>query len=743
MKPLIWFVLPMISTSVAAEQTPSPGRALVLPGFHEQGSSMDDTLLTKQEVILWEQDNSDVVFGSYKTKEENLRVKAVGYMYNQKLEMNSSWLENDLRNYADQHNIDFENFFLHFSEDTILAEVDQSHGEQTLLNRKPMVVGYTADENHAGFWLYQQPPWNADVFENHHNGGALYIYHAEQFDLLTLNFSQFSKGGSFTIEYPSAIDQRGQVSSWSVISVKKDKTEGMTRDYTATWDIPTDWARATTHDGTGASYGGGQYFGSEFIRDGGRLYVVRIRWHSDDNELRPLLNEVKLKNVFPTVKLADAPQTTPEGETIQRWRKIRGFDSSADLNNDNYLSWNEFKNRNNKKATARFRWESRVIPFGKMWNQRSSWAITNLANPEYLQAMQAYYHQDWEQHGLAGAYNDDTNKLIGANQFSIYSGGQITELGTKVGSDEAERYYQELFSSFLQSLSSSISDALVSVNIGTANLYGRNGQSHLRQAASLYLREHYVFPSTGLSGYSGLAKFWDNSALAHQSKSVIFQATTRYGRVQFFGQSELNWQKDQYSALAAYYLNHHDSFSYFNQWNSSYQYGSNNTTNDNFFKPGIPKNIAYQPTHLQTIDIGKPANTIPDHYQPIPMMLSTVTHTPADYTIIGDSSMFELVHQDLPNGITYVAPTYSYFLYQSEQFVVPGGPQDMVLAREFSNGRVLYRTDFFGKNVDFYSTPEITIALDKPMRPVLPDGQIGDYTNEISLGGYEGLILLH
>ncbi len=48
-----------------------------------------------------------------------------------------------------------------------------------------MIVGYTASADHAGFWLYQQPPWDADVFGQANDGGALYVYHSEKFDRLT------------------------------------------------------------------------------------------------------------------------------------------------------------------------------------------------------------------------------------------------------------------------------------------------------------------------------------------------------------------------------------------------------------------------------------------------------------------------------------------------------------------------------------------------------------------------------
>lgn len=509
------------------------------------------------------------------------------------------------------------------------------------------------------------------------------------------------------------------------------------------WNPPSDWVRASTHDGSGASYGGGQYFGSTFVRDGGRFYVVRVRWQGDNPQDRPRLKDVKLKNSFPTVKQTDAPTVTPDGSAISQWRKIRGFDVAADLNGDNYLSQNEYRNRTNKNATARFRWESRVIPFGRMWSADSSWALTNMANLDYLSAIHGYYQQSWGEQGLNGAYNDDTNKLIGANQFFVFSGGHVQELGAIAGSADADERYKLQFSEFLKNLSLLDSTALIGLNIGTANLLGRNGQSHLREAGSLYLREHYIFPSTGFSGYSGISKHWDNSALAYAEQGVIFQATTRYGRVHHYGNSEQNWKQDQYSALAIYHLSRHPHYSYFNQWNNGYVYGSGNTTSDNFWRSGIPKNLAYQPSSLLAIELGEPANHIPQGFDAIPLMLSTSTPVPADYTIVGDTSMNEMVHQDLPNGMTHVLPTFTYFIFQSEEQVVAGGPEDMVLAREFDHGRVLYRTDFHGKSASFYETEKLTITLDVPMKPVDADGNIGEYVNQIEIGGYEGLFLLY
>lgn len=153
--------------------------------------------------------------------------------------------------------------------------------------------------------------------------------------------------------------------------------------------------------------------------------------------------------------------------------------------------------------------------------------------------------------------------------------------------------------------------------------------------------------------------------------------------------------------------------------------------------------MAYQPSTLLAADLGQPAQQIPEGYEPIPLMLSTETPSPADYTIVGDTSQTSVVHVDLPDGISHLLPTYTYFLYQSDNTVVTGGPEDMVLAREFTKGKVLYRTDFFGKSSDFYRSEPVTVYLDTPMRVVGADGQIGDYVEEVTIGGYQGLFLLY
>ncbi|MDF5683362.1 hypothetical protein P3750_25485, partial [Vibrio parahaemolyticus] len=105
----------LISLSLLSVPNVWSRTAIVLPGLHEQGIDLQDKPISAAAALEWELDNADIVFGAYENKSDNERVKALGYMYNQKLELNSGWLENDIRNQADKNNIDYEDFFLHFS----------------------------------------------------------------------------------------------------------------------------------------------------------------------------------------------------------------------------------------------------------------------------------------------------------------------------------------------------------------------------------------------------------------------------------------------------------------------------------------------------------------------------------------------------------------------------------------------------------------------------------------------------
>ena len=111
------------------------GTAIVLPGLHEDGYDLQNNTISSADVIDWEITNADIVFGAYENVAYNSRVRTLGYMNNQILDFNPQWREDAIRNTAELNGVDYEDFFLHFSEDTVLAEVDPYYGEDSILNR--------------------------------------------------------------------------------------------------------------------------------------------------------------------------------------------------------------------------------------------------------------------------------------------------------------------------------------------------------------------------------------------------------------------------------------------------------------------------------------------------------------------------------------------------------------------------------------------------------------------------------
>lgn len=93
MKPMHFMLSALGALSLLSAPMTWAATAIILPGLHEQGVDMQDTPISAAAAIEWELENADVVFGTYPNKADNERVKAIGYMYNQKLELNTGWVE--------------------------------------------------------------------------------------------------------------------------------------------------------------------------------------------------------------------------------------------------------------------------------------------------------------------------------------------------------------------------------------------------------------------------------------------------------------------------------------------------------------------------------------------------------------------------------------------------------------------------------------------------------------------------
>lgn len=705
---------------------PSTRTAWVLTGGQELPS--DPTSLAMlpsvKAVQDWELDHADMVFGGgFGTRNQEIKA-AVGYMYNQMLGFNPSQQEMWLRQRAEQMGLDYEDFLLHFQEDTVLEVRNAHHAQQTPLYGVPSIAGYTLYANHSGIGFNASSELAIDAWEGAADGGALYVYLFEPFDQLHLQLDSLVGRGELQVQYPSAVDMQGVVSQWNVLSIE-DGTDNLQHSGVIRWQPPADWERAATYDNVQHQ---GVQMGHNLLQAGGAYYVVRLKWKHIEGRAPRLLG-LSLKRWLQAL--------------VGKQYKIPGWDAVNDQDGNGYVDDSEFAQRSNPQASARFRYEARVVPLGSMWSESSSFCRTNVFNTNFHNAVADYYSQHWQAEQLSGAYNDDFFRHLGDDSFLIRSGGQLQEYAGRVQDEATQQAYREGFKITLAHIKAVTSSQWLSANISAENLFVKPERQTFVEILDAVLREDYLRPSLGLSGYFGVNKAWDNFALTAAGVKSVVMSHNRSGRVALQGNTQVNWQYDASSSLALYYLLNVPDKTFYQAWNSSFHYGSGNTfiAPSSFWKAGVPKNFAYQPSAMLQVDIGQPSLFIPSGKTAIKYM--TKTQNPlSDYTVIGDSTDTVLRHTEIGvNGEVTVQPSYIYYFSQSEQEVVPDGPIEMVLARNYSNGLVLYRTDFLGGNIDFMQTESAVLQLPGTYRRVLADGSLSEPLTQLRLRGYEGAIL--
>lgn len=710
---------------------PSTGAAWVLPGGWETPTDRRTlrTLPDAEAVRAWEVSHADVAFGGDYGPDGNAQIDSIAYLYNQMIELNPSDKEQWLRSRAGSDS-EYEKFFLHFAEDTVLAIANTTHSANTPFAGRPWIVGWTADALHAGYWLYAQPPWATDAWQHADAGGALFVLLSQPFDEISIELSQGAQNGTLLVEYPSAVDAAGLVTAWSELNVT-DGTANLAQSGTLRWAPPEDWKWAALHDGTGASYGHGQFFGQPLLAAGGRAYALRISWVGGSGTA-PRLDNVTLRNWMPEVEAGDPAR-----------RIVPGWDSANDADGNGYVDDTEFAQRPNLNASARMQWESRAVPLGSMWNQSSNWCSTNLFSTGVRDEIAAYHAQDWAERVIRGGYNDDLFKTVGASSYQPLSGGAIAESPYTIGSSELADAYAESLLATLTAIAEATQSSWITANISAENLFTDPVRHATLGAVNALLREDYVHASQGLTGYFGLQKAWDVSAAAQLGKKSIVMLHNKYGRARLLRNSRKSWDYDRESLLAQYYFLNIPDSTYAQFWDHSFTYGSGNTQPWVYPQAGIPRNVAYQPTSMLMQDIGVPTGEVPEGYEPVSYMVTTSSG--GAYTIIGDSLDTELVHPELlPDGTVPVVPTGTFYLERAEDHpAVPGAPVEAVVARVYSKGLVAYRTDMFGGAVEFMRSRPARVELPARYRRVKRrSGKLAGCSSSLKLRGYEGAILV-
>ncbi|MGR5064335.1 hypothetical protein [Photobacterium sp. DNB22_13_2] len=661
---------------------PSTGTAWVLPGSWSDTAQPDNhgIVLTAEQVKAWESQHADVVFGSMQDPEINHRMNAMGYMYAHKFDCRPGRQEAWLSQKALNSGMDVEDGYLHFAEDTQLEMAKPNKGLDYLLKGHPyhLLLIRNGQFSTARLPLKLEPD------------DKLVMFSSYPFERLSV------KAGGLPTLARHVTNDEGNIGRWQPLEVE--------------WHIQSgdDWA----------------------IKYEGQLQLEQP-WHS----AQPWYQKRQLNTGEPglaaglrvwMLELAWQKSTEVEELVISPWLEVRqkrmfipGWDPANDLDGDGYINHREFLSRTNRQASARFRHQSRLIPAGYMW-PGTCWYRVNFLDSAFNKLHAQWYLEDWKQQGLSGAYNDDMAKLLGENQFAVVSGGEVRELAMIAGSKQVEYEYAKQLAGFLKQVKSLTGTQWLAANISELNLWHyAPWPPELREVIDVWLREHYLTPAIGLKR---LQRYWDNFALASQQDKSLIMASTKGGRSQYSPLDPAAWLQDIETGLALYYLFNVPGQTFYHSWNQSYRYGSGNSKQGNWYQAGIAKNIAYQPTAMLEVDIGIP--------EPAPEGAELVVFD--DKGKEADSAATNI------GGIP-LQPSGWYWIQRSGWF--GNSPDQGVIARRYSKGLVVYRGTRERNQFDFFAVEPLDVSLGGTYQQVNPDGSLGAVVSQVSLSGYQGVIL--
>ena len=343
---------------------------------------------------------------------------------------------------------------------------------------------------------------------------------------------------------------------------------------------------------------------------------------------------------------------------------------------------------------------------------------------------------------------------VGEAGYKVVEGGFIHEFpNATINSEEILLPYTTKFVQFFRRLSAK-TKKLIGGNISGVNLFKTDHTKLLITALDVFLQEDYLKVAIGFTGYFGLQKTWDTAVFAAlNNKSSVIQGMIEAGASRKLDRKRRDyWERDQASLLAMYYLINQERNS-FVEWGNGFYYGSGNTESWNYYKEGVPKNIAYQPTNMMKIDIGIPDQVFVPGREYMTYQYKTVEG--GDYTVIGNTSSTSVKHaelsvvgettsDDLLVGELPIVPTYVYYVegsvpkYHSS---VKTTPLEGVACRNYSKGIVMFRTDTFGYSTEFLKT-NVTVQLpsDGEYKEINFDGSLGSSVTETLLHGYQGKV---
>jgi len=537
-------------------------------------------------------------------------------------------------------------------------------------------------------------------------GEAIYLGFPERVTSVTIQLRSPGVGGTYSMEYARGIGPNGFVSEWSALPSVNDGTQSLRQSGTISWSTPSGWVAGKLNLGKAP-----------------RRYWIRIR----------VTTAPSTAAVVAGVSAGERNLNSQDIYASRYWLVVPGWDERNDRDGDGYLDDNELASLVNQQATARWPAQARVIRVG--WLGALNYVI-NWTRTELREVMLNYY--------TAIYLGNPDQRVHGMFSDSMVVSEPSPMLSAAVERSDA-RQWEEMWLEVHRYLRRS--GKKVGGNIASYEVFAPlpNEQAYLDNGfyTHLYndyvLHEHYpqgpVYQTTETTFRRRLLNISMETGAGLEQVLQFNMAGDALQRIGG-GTGAAAWKRFQEHALAFFYLVQHPQRSYLNIWQTAL-YGADVIDTS---IGQMPKPMAFQPTAMLRVDIGQPANYIPEGFTPVQLMYREGGGFP-DNIVVGDTAS-----PFLNNNYPKLAgkPVYPTYVFALASGTLPNRPSTTytIFARKYTKGLVLLKMTSKYDALDTGDASATTHPLPGVYRRVNWDGTLGEPITEITLRGMEGAILV-
>lgn len=431
----------------------------------------------------------------------------------------TNWL-----NYAEQNGIDPEQAFYHVSAATPWTG---DVGDST----KPVdqFWGVYAYQDVNGTWQWiddtaaASDPTKTVVFGSSTSvaGETMNVAYTDKFREIDVKLTTDGSGGSYVLEYPSAVDSLGNPTTWSTLTTQgnnlSDGTNGLTQSGTITFDPPSNWVPAVVDSSS-----------SNGIT---RFYYVRFRSTTPFSTIP----------VASTILGYDYTHSQINGDNTTSLT-IPAFDYAADKDGDGYLNAQEYANRA-PGMDAYFAYQGRL--FSQYGPMRFS---TNPSSPDFRQ---------W---ALTYCLNDLKNTTYATGLFVDNSENNPPGLSSNYNVVEPTDSYTQDYASLLNAIGLNVASVngwiMANVNGANPTTDGSAGQTNadpvVEKVQSYYEEKRLRALAQDTSQFETLSNQVNYRSATDRSSYAVLDSMSD-GSPNIDGGYEQD-SRMQLATLAAYYL---------------------------------------------------------------------------------------------------------------------------------------------------------------------------------------------